>query len=272
MDQKIKRIQIQNQFDQAAQGYSEKYRDSSPISHLFRTRLMRVYEMLGKVEGLKILDVGCGPGIISTHILENRGRYFGIDISRKMLNQCRRTLGEDEDSPLSQSTIENLPFSNASFDGALCLGVLEYVEDLESAFEELSRVLKDDAIAIVSMQNRSSLFRFWERHIHSGFLFNLLRKLARRPFLAKPTEKLISSRALKRILSRHHLVVKDALYYNFNLWLKPFDRWFPDLAVKTSRKLEVLRHSVLGGLLGADILIKAEKVISEVESIITPLL
>ncbi|MGZ9164828.1 MAG: class I SAM-dependent methyltransferase, partial [Anaerolineales bacterium] len=167
----------------------------------------------------------------------------------------------------SQATIADLPFSNAAFAGALCLGVLEYVDDLDSAVEELSRVLKDDGMVIMSMQNRFSFYRFWERHIHSGFLFNTLRKFGRRPIVDKPMEKLTSLRELKDILSRHHLIVMDALYYNFNIWLKPLDRWFPNLSVRTSRKLESLHLSMLGFLLGADFLVRVQKVLLDLETV-----
>jgi cyclopropane fatty-acyl-phospholipid synthase-like methyltransferase len=43
---------------------------------------MRVSEMLGKVDGLNLLDVGCGPGKISTYILENRGDTSGLTFPR----------------------------------------------------------------------------------------------------------------------------------------------------------------------------------------------
>ena len=110
MEPKIERIQTQDPYEEGAQMYARELTGSSAIAHLFKTRLMRVYEMLGKVEGMKFLDIGCGSGFMASYILENRGRYFGIDRSKAMLKECQKRLGEEECSPLSLATMANLPF------------------------------------------------------------------------------------------------------------------------------------------------------------------
>jgi SAM-dependent methyltransferase len=46
---------------------------------------------------------------------------------------------------------EQLPFPEASFDGVLCIEVLEYVHDIQHAFSELRRVLKPGGILIASI-------------------------------------------------------------------------------------------------------------------------
>jgi 2-polyprenyl-3-methyl-5-hydroxy-6-metoxy-1,4-benzoquinol methylase len=243
-----------------AESYHKLYNGVSPLSHLFNTRLARVYELLGSVDGLDVLDVGCGPGMPSIYIMKNGGRYFGIDLSMEMLKENRRTSAAYETHHLAQATVGEMPFPASTFDRALCLGVLEYVEDLELAFDDLSKKMRDNAIVILSMQNPFSIYRLWDRHIHPGFLFNMIRKARGRSVVGEPLEKLTSLKDLKVILARHNLIVKDAIYYNFNLWVKPLDSLFPLLSVSTSKRLEVLYRSMVGLFLGADFLILAEKV------------
>jgi ubiquinone/menaquinone biosynthesis C-methylase UbiE len=243
-----------------AESYRKLYDGISPLAHLFNTRLARVYELLGSVNGLDVLDIGCGPGMASIFITENGGRYFAIDLSMEMLREYRRKADACETYRLSQAIMEKMPFLDSSFDRVLCLGVLEYVEDLESAVDELSRIMRDDAIVILSMQNPLSIYRLWARRIHSGFLFNMLRRLLRRPVADEPLERLTTLRGLKAILTHHDLIAKDAIYYNFNLWVKPLDRLFPHLSVRTARRLEFLYRSMVGSVLGADFLIMAQKI------------
>src|SRR3972149_5284130 len=111
-----------------AEGFHNLYNGFSPISYLLNTRLKRVYELLGPVDGLNILDVGCGPGVVAIYITENGGRYFGIDLSKEMLKECQRTLGNHKTFFLAQAIMEDLPFPDATFDRVICLGALEYVE------------------------------------------------------------------------------------------------------------------------------------------------
>jgi SAM-dependent methyltransferase len=179
-----------------------------------------------------------------------------------MLKECQRTFGTSRACYLSQAIMENLPFPDAAFDRVLCLGALEYAEDSDQVVSELSRVMREDTIAIVSMQNVSGLYRLWDRRVYSGSFFNTLRRLRRRPARGEPLERLTSLRNLRAILSRHDLVVRNVVFYNFNLWLKPLDRLFPYLSVATSRKLEFLSQSMVGIFFGADFLVKAQKVSS----------
>ncbi len=266
------RNRIKYHFDLIAKLYPKRNEDLSQVSPMFHSRLGMTYEMLGAVDGLKFLDVGCGPGLAAGYILQNGGKYFGIDLSKEMLKESCRTSDECASMQLAVGIMEHLPFPNASFDGGICLGVLEYVEDLELAIAELSRVMRDDSIVVLSMQNQYSIYRWWEHHVYFGFLFNALRKLRWRPIAEEPLEKLATIKDLRDILSHHHFVVTDTVYYNFNLWLMPLDRWFSNLSVITSKKLEFLSRSIMGFFLGADFLVKAHKVISEAETIATPFL
>lgn len=250
---------IKNQFDSAASFYGV---DNDPsVLHIFSTRVHRISELLGDLNGLNVLDVGCGPGFMIGFILEKKGKYFGLDMSQNMLHEAKTRHESETPFYLSAGDMEKLPFQSTYFDLSLCLGSLEYVEDLERAVAEISRVMREDSIIIMSMQNRNSIYRWWERHVFPGFLFNALRKLLWRSIVKEPIERLTTIKDLKEILSLHHFVIKDVVYYNFNLWIKPFDSWFPTFSVKTTKKMEFLFCSKVGFLLAADFLVKAQKVI-----------
>jgi len=230
------------------------------IYYLYETRALRVVEFLGDIAGYNVLSVGCGVAPMADEVLENKGTYFGVDLSQSAIHEAK-VRHEGKTLLMTIGNLEKLPFPSSSFDMLLCLGPLEYVENKDTALDEFYRVVKNNAIIIVSMQNKLSLYRLWNRYIYCGRLLNIIRKLSGRQSVNKPLEKPASLNSLRKKLISHSFVELDHLYYNFNFWIKPFDKLFPKLALATSNWLEPLYHLSLG-LIPGDFIIEARKVTS----------
>jgi len=73
-----------------------------------------------------VLDAGCGPGNAMELIRRRRKGLscIGIDIYRPYIKECKRKKVHDD---YVLADIRNLPFRNKSFDGILCLHVLEHL-------------------------------------------------------------------------------------------------------------------------------------------------
>jgi ubiquinone/menaquinone biosynthesis C-methylase UbiE len=250
--------EIIDHFGSIAKFYSGNYHDDSPTSHLFSTRLKRVFELTGNICDKKIIDVGCGPGMTAEGILAKGGKFFGVDLSNEMLLECVQIFDSLGTLNLSLSNIKRLPFPKASFDVIICLGVLEYVPELDMVLQELYRILKKDGVLIVSMQNKLSPYRLWDRHVYRSDFVNQMRKRIWGSRSELLLERPNSFQKFQNLLLNNHFTVKDYLYYNFNLWLRPLDRLFPKLSVFTSQRLEFLCRSKLG-VLGTGFIVKAGK-------------
>jgi SAM-dependent methyltransferase len=108
-----------------------------------------VREALGAAPGERVLDVGCGPGFYTAELFEQvgaSGAVVGVDASAAMLAAAaRRCPG----ATFHEGLATELQVADESFDAALTVQVLEYVEDVDAALAELHRVLRPGGRALV---------------------------------------------------------------------------------------------------------------------------
>lgn len=94
----------------------------------------------------KILDVGCGLGGASRFIAKTyQNSVTGIDLTDDYVtvgNTLSAWVGLNDSVSLHQGSALNMPFKEASFDGAYMLHVGMNIEDKDTLFSQISRVLK----------------------------------------------------------------------------------------------------------------------------------
>lgn len=244
-------------FDKRAQTYCERYSRDSTEAHSFNIRRQRVYELLDSYNRGKVLDIGCGPGIMVDHLINKGFEFFGVDISREMINECKRKFGHIKSAHFSVGNIEKLQFSDSYFDVVVNMGVVEYLDDDKPAVEEMARVLKPGGIVIITLPNKLSPYRVWDRILLFRSTKNLVRRIIQRKRQVV-TNREYTEVAYCNLLASYRLKVTDIVYYNFNLLFFPLDRLLPGLAVLISRKLEFLCQSKFRWL-GTGFIVKAEK-------------
>ena len=111
-----------------------------------------VREALATAPGERILDVGCGPGFYCVELAEEvgpAGSVVGIDSSAAMLELAARRCAEHGTVELHEADAVSLPIADASVDGAVCVQVLEYVDEPDAALAEIHRALRPGGRAVV---------------------------------------------------------------------------------------------------------------------------
>lgn len=104
-----------------------------------------VRALLALQTGDRVLDIGCGPGILAGEMADEvglSGGIWGIDISETMLGLAEKRRAAKNMIALQLGRAEELPFADHTFDAAVAVQVYEYVTDIDRALEELFRVLK----------------------------------------------------------------------------------------------------------------------------------
>ena len=115
---------------------------NSPNRHFaaeLESRLM--LDMLNPLPGETLLDIGCGSGASLKPFLDFGLQVTGIDPSPYMLDMA---IGQIKDRvDFYREFAEDLPFGDNSFNYAILITTLEFVEDPLKAIEEACRVAKD---------------------------------------------------------------------------------------------------------------------------------
>jgi SAM-dependent methyltransferase len=130
-------------YDSIAASYADGV-DRAPHNALYERPAM--LGLLPEIEGLRILDAGCGSGWYAEQLLERGAMVDAFDASPSMVEHARRRPGAS--SSAHRLTIQvaelgsRLPFEDSTFDGAVSPLVLHYLRDWRPALTEVKRVLK----------------------------------------------------------------------------------------------------------------------------------
>jgi len=112
----------------------------------------RIRDKLAYVKNKRILDIGCGSGLLSEFLTE-KNRVYGIDIVKKNVDDAlARGLRA------SRCDIEKgLSFKSNEFDVILCTEVLEHLQNPDIVIKEIHRILKRKGEVFITVPNFYSL-------------------------------------------------------------------------------------------------------------------
>ena len=168
-------------YNKFSQDYINKWgllgSDLNKPANLYRKVLIDVFLEAADIKnGDKVIEIGCGTGLVLREILKKTSPVFGIDISIEMLKRTRDSVLKDQrviilddfshtgsqvaDVFLAADDFLNLHLPEGYFDKILSLEVLRYVDDLDRAFVNIRKIMKEDAIFVFTLTNLWSLSFF----------------------------------------------------------------------------------------------------------------
>ena len=127
-----------------------------------------------------ILDVGCGPTIITR--LFKQGRRYAFDPLLYNLSHAQ-TIAHDHTN-LMTARGEEMPFAASCFDVAVCRNVLDHTQHPYQVLEEMRRTAKPNAKYFISLYTYAPFITFVKK---IGERISLLRNVAH-PFTFTPDE------------------------------------------------------------------------------------
>jgi 2-polyprenyl-6-hydroxyphenyl methylase/3-demethylubiquinone-9 3-methyltransferase len=164
------------------------------------------------LKGIKILDIGCGGGLLSEPMARMGADVFGIDASDKNIN-IAKIHAEKNKLKIKYfcSSPENFKTDN-KFDVILNMEIIEHVEDVDFFLKSCSKLLKKNGIMFVATLNKT-LKSYLFAIIGAEYVLRWL------PIGTHEWEKFIKPEELINMTKKCNLTLNDLKGVKFNLVL-----------------------------------------------------
>ena len=148
-------------FDRYAAGYRATVNEAAGVAGVdvdqfagYKARLLLglMERRLGDARSRKVLDVGCGIGLVDAELVSGVGELHGIDTSRKCLNEAAHAAPS---ARFSHFGGERIPHTDDAFDLAFAICVLHHVppRDRWAFIAEMARVTRPGGIVAIIEHN-----------------------------------------------------------------------------------------------------------------------
>ncbi|UKH21431.1 bifunctional 2-polyprenyl-6-hydroxyphenol methylase/3-demethylubiquinol 3-O-methyltransferase UbiG [Actinobacillus pleuropneumoniae] len=150
-----------DKFEKMAATWWDPNGSFKPIHLLNPLRLDYIQQKANGLFGKKVLDVGCGGGILSEAMARAGATVTGIDMTTEPLEVARKHAEENGLSiDYRQTTIEDFVQNQTAchaekFDVITCMEMLEHVPDPLSIIQSCKALLKPDGVLFFSTINRT---------------------------------------------------------------------------------------------------------------------
>jgi ubiquinone/menaquinone biosynthesis C-methylase UbiE len=150
-------------FESQAEKWKDIYESEDPRTVVLRGRLERALGFTRQLHlstGRRVLDVGCGAGVMATELAAQGLRVTAVDTVPRMLrltDERATRLGLEGSISVMRCDVRRLPFATQTFDLLVALGLISWLDSPLSALTEMARVCKRGGYVVVTCGN---LFRF----------------------------------------------------------------------------------------------------------------
>jgi SAM-dependent methyltransferase len=192
-----------------------------------------------------------GPGRLLERLASAGWTVSGVDVSTRMVELARGRLpGSGE--RLLQAPVETLPYPDRAFDAVVATGVLEYVDDPDTALGEIGRVLRPGGRLVASIPNPGAVYVISKRGYYA--VVRLAKRLGagRRPPPGR--QRLVGRERFERTLAAHGFAVEELARTSYAVVPSPLDLVARRPSARAAAWAEGRR---LGGLLATQLVFAA---------------
>jgi SAM-dependent methyltransferase len=141
--------QLWSAYDEMGREFQQRAADSAYNAHYDRPAVLAA---LGPVNGLRVLDAACGPGLYAEELIARGAVVVAFDASPVMVGLARMRIADQ--IQVDQAVLgQRLPYANGAFDLIVCALAIHYATDRAAAFAEFCRVLRPGGALVLSTQH-----------------------------------------------------------------------------------------------------------------------
>ena len=182
------------------------------ISYL-KENIIKNFNLQGKdkiLSGIKILDIGCGGGLLSEPMSRLGAEVFGMDASEKNIEVAKL---HAKKSNLNIEYFCSSPEkfkTDIKFDVILNMEIIEHVEDVDFFLESCSKLLKENGIMFVATLNKT-LKSYIFAIVGAEYILKWL------PIGTHEWSKFVKPEELIKITKKYNLTLNELRGVKFNL-------------------------------------------------------
>ena len=135
---------IMRRYDLTARMYKMRYAEEQQIK--YRAAL----ESMNITQNSSVLDVGCGAGLLFSHVAAKVQTVVGVDISNKLLLQAKEHIHDFRNIHLVQADADHLPFRKNHFSYVFAFTVLQNLPKPMETLSEIKRNARHGAIVVIT--------------------------------------------------------------------------------------------------------------------------
>lgn len=152
-------------FESTAAYWKSVYADNSLLPAIYQDRRDAVLGWIQDLDldpGARILEVGCGAGLVTVALARNGYTVDAVDPTVAMLQMTRNDAvrhGVQDQIRIHAADVHALPFQAHAFDLVIAVGVIPWLHSARLAVQEMQRVLKRGGHLLVTADNNARLNR-----------------------------------------------------------------------------------------------------------------
>lgn len=214
-----------------------------PNNFNFLSRRRRVHDLLGDLSNQRVFDMGCGTGSFFQELVAQGGEIVGADGALEMARMAKQHArdADPDKCRVLVSVIEQIGLSSHSVDAAICVGVIEYVENEDRAIQELIRVLKPGGTLIVTIPNAKCV-DLWMKTlltIPRQFGRSIARIFGKSIGDGKDVDRrYTTAKELDLLMTRHGCTIQDRVFYFIDIICYPLRLLSPKLSLWALKQSE----------------------------------
>lgn len=152
-----RKLELKRRYGETAPVYERRY------EQIQREKYEIVTENLSRAG--KVLDLGCGTGMLLSELARRSGFAVGIDSSLEMLELARKRRGN---AALVLADADHLPFADRSFDAVVSVTLLQNMPNPAATVKEVARVTKPEGVLIITTLKHKHSLRELEHWIRAA--------------------------------------------------------------------------------------------------------
>lgn len=125
---------------------------------LAKSTFLRTQFDFSRLAGLRVLDIGCGSGVLSCLMAKHEAAVVALDLTEAGVTLASTNArAQKVDISVVRADAEASPFASGSIDYILSWGVLHHSRRTENALEEVRRLLRPGGRGLIMVYHRHSL-------------------------------------------------------------------------------------------------------------------